>query len=308
MKTDTLPGQEYYPSTDEVDQWVTSVWQAAEDAACRAEILDQQGFTHSLGIRHMPGFQYVRFEPAGMEPFYGYWQPALSGPAPLLVHVPGYGTEMSTHPELPAQGFSVLHVSPLGYATPDGADESKKRNGSWPVLPDTVLSGATEGYRVWLANCIQATLWAMSQPECASDRVSFFGSSQGGGGSLLLGSLFRDRGARSVCADVAYMTNFPLAHSIGSYAVSRQALEALGDEERGWRTLGLIDTMSHARRLTCPVLLTAGGVDTTCPPATIESLFQKLPGTRCYTYLEGVGHRYTTQFIPLATAWFRLHA
>jgi cephalosporin-C deacetylase-like acetyl esterase len=308
METEAFPELAHYPSADEVDAWVASVWAAADGAPCHARVLDRQGFTHSFGVRHMPGFQYVKFEPEGMETFYGYWQPALSGPAPLLVHVPGYGTEMSAHPELAAQGFSVLHVSPLGFATPDGANEDRKRDGTWPVLPDTVLSDAGSGYRHWLANCIQATRWAMGQPASQPDRVSFFGSSQGGGGSLLLGSLFRDRGIRCVCADVAFLTNFPLAHRLGSYALSRQALKKLDDPERGWRALGLIDTLSHVHRLTFPVLLTAAGADTTCPPATIESLFGRLPATRCYAYRDGVGHRYTTQFIPLASAWFRLHA
>lgn len=80
------------------------------------------------------------------------------------------------------------------------------------------------------------------------------------------------------------------------------------DKASAWRSAGLIDTMSHAYRLDLPVLLTAGGGDQTCPPHTIEALFERLPGTRSYTYLKGTGHRYTTEFIPLATAWFRLYA
>ena len=297
-----------YPTSDEVDAWVDAIWHMADTVGCTGEVLENQGFSHSLGIRHLPGFQYVRFVPHGYDAFYGYWQPALSGPAPLLVHVPGYGTEMSAHPELPAQGYNLLHVSPLGYATPEGADESKKRDETWPVLPDTVASGAEAGYKLWLMNCVQAALWAMDRPEVIPDRVSFFGSSQGGGGSLLLGSLFRDRGTRCVCADVPFLTNFPLAHSLGSYSLSSDALSRQVDKAKGHRALGLIDTLSHVHRMTFPVLLTAGGEDTTCPAATVESLFSRLPGTRCYACLDGVGHRYTTQFIPLASAWFRLHA
>ena len=60
--------------------------------------------------------------------------------------------------------------------------------------------------------------------------------------------------------------------------------------------------------MTMPVLLTAGGADVTCPPPTIEALFDKLPTTRLYCHLDGQAHGYTREFIALASAWFRLYA
>ena len=122
-----------YPTRQEVEAWLSSIWSLADSVECQAEVLPEQGFVHNFGIRHTKGFRYVRFRPAGMCEFYGYWQPALSGPAPLLVHVPGYGAEISAHPDLVAAGYSVLHISPLGYSTPNGADETKKRGGVWPA-------------------------------------------------------------------------------------------------------------------------------------------------------------------------------
>ena len=299
---------ESYPSRDEIDAWLDSIWELVDSTRCEAELLADQGFTHSLGVRHTPGFQYVRFSPVGMSEFYGYWQPALSSPAPLLVHVPGYGAEMSAHPDLVAAGFNVLHISPLGYSTPEGADKSKQRDGKWPVLPDTILSGGKKGYREWLANCASAICWAGEQTEVSRERVSFFGTSQGGGGALLLASLFRGRGVRCVAADVPFLTDFRGARSQGAYALFSDALRIADDRESAWHAAGLIDTLSHVHRLDLPVLLTAGGSDETCPPHTVEALFERLPGTRSYTYLKDIGHRYTTQFIPLARAWFRLYA
>ncbi|NQT91195.1 MAG: hypothetical protein HQ559_00425, partial [Lentisphaerae bacterium] len=156
---------QWYPSNEEVDEWIGSLWASADATGCEVVRMEEQGFTHNFGVRHMPGYQYVEFRPEGSDPFYGYWQPALSGPSPLLVHVPGYGAEMSVHPDLVAEGYNVLHISPLGYSTPGGADESKMRDGRWPVLPDTVLSGAEEGYKEWLKHCLLAIRWAMLLPE-----------------------------------------------------------------------------------------------------------------------------------------------
>jgi cephalosporin-C deacetylase-like acetyl esterase len=304
----TEPPEKYYPNEADVDAWLDSIWGLVDATECPAEVLEDQGFTHNLGIRHMPGFQYVRFSPAGMSEFFGYWQPALSGPAPLLVHVPGYGAEMSTHPDLVAAGFNVLHVSPLGYSTPQGAAGAKKRDGTWPVLADTILSGGTEGYRLWLANCAMAVRWAWTQTEAIVDRASFFGTSQGGGGALLLASLFKDRGVRCAAGDVPFLVDFLDAHRRGAYEDMWKAVGVVEDQAAAWRAIGLIDTLSHVHRLDLPVLLTAGGDDETCPPHTVETLFGRLPGIRSYTYLKGTGHGYTTQFIPLASAWFRLYA
>ena len=208
------------------------------------------------------------------------------------------------------QGYNVLHVNPLGYVTPSGPDETKKRNENWPVFEDTIVSRAERGYRQWLTHCAVAIRWTQGRKEVIPERVSFFGTSQGGGGSLLLRSLYRDRGVRCVAADEPFMVNFPLAKTLqvdwGMTAFD--GIAAMKNPRDAWYALGLIDALSHARRLTVPVLLTAGGEDMTCPPATIDSLFARLPATKMYCHLNGQAHGYTQEFIALAAAWFRLYA
>lgn len=297
-----------YPTSAEIDAWLDSIWELVDSTPCSAEPLEEQGFTHNFGIRHTNGFKYVRFTPEKMAPFFSYWQPALSQPAPLVVHVPGYGAEVSSHPEIVAAGYNVLEISPLGYSTPQGADAAKKRDGEWPVLPDTILTNGQRGYREWLANCAMAIHWAMDLPETVADRVSFFGTSQGGGGSLLLASLFRGKGVRCVAADLPFLTDFRKAMGRGAYFLADMGLKKADDIKAAWRAIGLMDTLSHAHRLDLPVLLTAGGDDEVCPPETIEHLFELLPGTRSYTFLKQVGHRYTKEFVPLVMAWFKLYA
>jgi cephalosporin-C deacetylase-like acetyl esterase len=301
----------FYPSEAEVDAWLEGIWQEAQETACEVDLLDEQGLTAAqFGIRHLKDCRYVRFAPEGMDTFYGYWQPAPSQPAPLLVHTPGYGAEMSAHPDLVAQGYNVLHINPLGYVTPTGPDDTKRRKDSWPVFYETFTSRGERGYRQWLIDCALAIRWAEDQEAVQAGRVSFLGTSQGGGASLMLGSLYRDHGVRCVAADVPWMTNFPLCKALdvawGSEAFA--AIEAMANPAHGWYALGLIDGLSHARRLTVPVLLTAGGKDLTCPPAAIETVFARLPSSRLYCYLDGQGHAYTQEFVALAAAWFRLYA
>jgi cephalosporin-C deacetylase-like acetyl esterase len=301
---------QFYPDPAAVDAWLDEIWQAGQQADLEAELLDETGFTPQLGFRHVRGCSYVRLSGHGGAPFYGYWQPAPSQPAPLLVHTPGYGAEMSAHPDLVALGYNVLHVNPLGYVGPEGADAGKQRDGSWPVFPETLESGAQRGYRQWFTDCVCAIRWATGRPEVLPDRISFLGTSQGGGASLLLGSLYHGRGVRCVAADEPWLVDFPLAAELKPDWAQNIAARSAGTADPAplWRTLGLLDALSHVHRLTVPVLLTAGGSDVTCPPPTIEALFTSLPSTKLYCLLDGQAHGYTREFVTLAGAWFRLYA
>jgi cephalosporin-C deacetylase-like acetyl esterase len=206
----------------------------------------------------------------------------------------------------------VLHVNPLGYCTPQGINPSRSRDPNdplgWPQLPDTILSYGEHGYREWFVNVLQAVEWACRRSEVLPERLSFFGSSQGGGTSLILASIFRDRGVRCAAADEPFMTNFPAAAGRGGYGFVGAALEQVEDKQRAWRALGFIDTLSHVHRLTLPILITAGGADELCPADLIESLFRELDCIKAFVYLKQSEHAYTPEFLSLLQGWLTLYA
>jgi cephalosporin-C deacetylase-like acetyl esterase len=303
-----------YPTPQEVADRCDLLRQRAERAVWLASELEVPLYQHWGPMpRHHEPACYVRFEGELPAPFYAIWQPALSGPAPTLVHLPGYGAEMSLFPELVFRGWNVLHVSPAGYATPEGfAEHRREPDGRWPVLPETIRTLGRHGYTDWISDVLIAVKWLQNKPEVMADRIGFFGTSQGGGTSLILASILGPEVVRAVAADVPFLTDFvhvDVAREDSPYAlVGRGVLDHFGDNDdhqrRAWRALGHVDTLSHAHRLTQPVLLTAGGADDVCPPATIEKLFDRLPGTRSYTHLAEQEHGYTPAFLRLAAAWF----
>ncbi len=322
---------EAYPTQQEVEEWCAGILQRAEDADLKAMLLEKEEvWPFNIGVRHTEG-TYVSMRSRALGDFYCFWQPCPSGRGPLLVHTPGFSAEVSAHPELVADGYNVLHVNPLGYATPRGRNDDKMRDGTWPVWEDTVTSLGKEGYVNWLSQAAAATLWALQREEVEADRFAFFGTSQGGRGSIALGSMFRDRGTRAVAADVPGLTNWQMTmarlldgfdgslEEIVREAVKRRpnqaqakALLKVADRNpdelaAAVKAIGFIDTVSHAPRMTMPVLLTAGSADTTCPAEGIFSMFQMLPGTRSYTELAGQKHAYTMPFVHLVRAWFRLY-
>lgn len=299
----------YYPSQQAVEAWIDSVW--AEAAALDLQVEEQIPEFSGLPFpRQMSRQKTIRFS-SGADEFYAFWQPAASTPAPLLIHTPGYGAEISVHPELVAQGYNVLHINPFGYATPTGFNLAKLEGRPWPhwgVMAETLVSKAQRGYHQWFAQCIAAITWAQRQPEVLPDRVSFFGFSQGGGAALLLGSLYQGRGVRCVAAEAPFLTNIPLMNKLTPGGLFSTMLENTGNTSEAWAAVGYVDALSHVHRLTMPVLLTAGTADMACPAPAIETLFERLPTTKLYYRVDGLTHQYTEAFVALAGAWFRQYA
>ncbi len=290
----------------DIDAWVDSIRrEGSRPCTCTEEFIDP--FQPSMYIfQSVEADRFVRIESEGYAPFYCYFQPCFRKEAPLIVHTPGYGGEMSMHPEL-AQYFNVLHINPLGYTTPRGKDQSKlTMGGLGPVLPDTMITGGEGGYKTWLINCVMAVNWALRQENVLPGRVSFFGTSQGGGAALLLGSIFQDI-TRATASDEPFLTNLAMADYRGAYNMGKD-LYADADPELVARGQYLIDTVNHVHRIHFPVLLTSGGRDDTCPPETIADLFDKLSGTKSYTHFDHLTHGYNREFVQLAKAWFLMFA
>lgn len=299
-----------YPSAEQVDIWAARQFARSEEVSVIGEKIEYTPIRLSFGNNPNTLVNYyVRFTADdGRRPFYGYWQPAFNTPAPLLINLPGYGSSITMHPQISDLGYNVLHISPLGYVTPERThNELALPDGNWPVLYNSA-AGKPGGYEDWLSDCLLAVRWAQKQPEVIPDRLSFFGTSQGGGGSLLMASILGPERVRCVCADLPFLTNFPCSELKGdAYKILKPVYDTVPHSDF-WMRLGYIDTISHAHRLTMPVMVSSGGADSTCPPTTIEPLFHNLPGTKQYTYLEHQVHTHSRSSIYLFSAWLRMYA
>ncbi len=298
----------YYPSKTQVDCWAEQLLQESRNLKIAGSFTDDNPIEHQFG--NSPNAlinKYIRFDTSTGHTFYGYWQPALKQPAPLLINLPGYGGYISMHPQISDDGYNILHISPLGYVSPQGIHgRLLMEDGNWPVL-DNTARGLSGGYRDWLMDCLLAILWAKQLLEVLPERISMFGTSQGGGGSLLLASILKEE-VSCVCADLPFLTAFPLSGLFGSaYGILQKAYSEV-PAEQFWNRLGYTDTLSHAHRLHIPVMLSAGGADVVCPPVTVEALFNSLHTTKQYTYLERNVHTHSRQSMVLFRAWLALYA
>lgn len=100
-----------YPARADVERWIANILNKAENVKIEGEYLDYNPITARFG--NSPNTlenKYVRFHADdGRRTFYGYWQPAINQPAPLLINLPGYGGSISVHPQISDLGYNILH-------------------------------------------------------------------------------------------------------------------------------------------------------------------------------------------------------
>jgi len=303
------------PSASEIDAFCAELANSFTTNEYVVSFAPYQEHTRHIAVRHLDNQRFVVFRPLHAQPhvpaegvFHALWQPSpFVRRAPLLVHLPGYGAGFSLFPEAQTGGYHVLHVSPLGYVTAAGRQSQLQRDGVWPVMLETVETEGLRGYRTMLQQILAATAWALQQPAVDTSAVGFFGTSQGGGLSLLMASILRDRLRSVVVAHLPFLTSFVDAPDGGSYELAKKALSYSPRPEAAAHALLHFDTLAHAHRLDMPVLLTSGGQDKLCPAASARKLFDRLPGIRALLETPSQGHVYTPEALRLTLMWFDLY-
>ncbi|MEM3605279.1 MAG: acetylxylan esterase [Candidatus Bathyarchaeia archaeon] len=306
----------FYPSLDEVeDYWREAVCEIPESIKPE-EVIDQtQRVYPNPCDYHIGGGVWLKFMGLDGKPFWCLWQKCpRPGVRKALIHLPGYGTEVSVHPSLVHNGYHVLHINPRGYCGPEGFGnrEWREADGLARVIYLNLENPKKYGYRLWFQDAIIALRWLQKQNE-VDRKIGFYGTSQGGGASLILGSILSDEGiVGAVAADVPFLTNFPREflkekRSIAYDMVFARLPKDADGFKKCFHTLGFVDTIAHAPRMRHPVLLTAGERDDICPYDLIFSLYEKLPSTRAIIEFHGQTHAYTPNFLVLAKTWFDLY-
>ena len=306
----------FYPSPDEVEAYWREAQSEVPESIEPEEKIDrtQQVYPNPCDY-HIGGGVWLKFKGVDGKPFWCLWQKCpRPGVHKALIHLPGYGTEVSVHPSLVHGGYHVLHINPRGYCGPEGFGNKEWRepDGLAKVVYKNLDEPKKYGYRLWFQDALIAFRWLQSQPE-VNKKFGFYGSSQGGGTSLILSSILSDEGVvGAVAADVPFLTNFPAEfikekRSVGYEMVFSHLPKDQRIFKQCFRTLGFVDAVLHAPRMEYPVLLTAGELDDLCPYDLIYSLYERLPNTKAIVKLHGQTHAYTPNFLVLAKTWFDLY-
>ena len=225
----------------------------------------------------------------------------VSGPIPALIRMPDYASVHDIIYTSLRHNAVVMNATHRGQRNSDGAYRA-----SYPgLLTDGIANGESWMLLGACADALRALDALLAQDRAEIGKVALWGVGLGGSLSLALAS--RRQRVGSVAAD----TPMPLGHPAALEQGLAYPLGEIGDFLRSFpdqrvkveETLGLLDPLGDAARVSAPVLLSAGRFDRgTCPVAFAEALAEALPNCDLRLYdgaAEGGGHIHAVA----RTAW-----
>ncbi len=221
---------------------------------------------------------------------------------PCIVTAPGYGgSQQGVMLDDCQRGFAVLQVYPRSQGESadlwkiDGPDKL-----TWHL--DTPEGCYYQGAYV---DVIRGIDYLLSRTDIDASRVGAMGTSQGGGIVLAVGAL--DSRVKAVAAHLSFLCDMRRAAFIPGALVKTLLDRYKVRSARTLRTLDYFDPANLADRLRAPVLLSAGGQDAVCPPETIRSVFDRLPGIKSIVVYPTLPHTSSGDFYRMCWEWMDRH-
>lgn len=219
---------------------------------------------------------------------YGFLSvPKGQGPFPVEVNVPGAGPgTVGPNMGMADKGFIylVMNVHPFEPA-PDGegqkrlyAEQDKRLQAQYGA-PRYCQSGAASRetyfyYRIILG-INRAVNWLAARPDADKTRFTYGGTSQGGGFGLILCGLNRNftKGVSHVPA-ITDLLGFQKGRDSGWPKLIENVRPE--DKEAAVKVAPYFDGAHFAARVRCPMRMTVGFVDETCPPCAVYAGYNAL--------------------------------
>ena len=211
------------------------------------------------------------------------------GLLPGLLQVPGYNMEPPVPKVWARKGYAAFSAAPRGKLR-----SNRQFNPGYPgLLTYGMVDRNTYSYRGFYMDACRAVEFLLARDEVDGDRIGVTGHSQGGGLTVSTAALRPEikaaaAGAPYLCGymDAIELTDAYPYQEIADYLRmnpdSRQQVED---------TLSYFDGINLAHRITCPVIISVGLQDSTCPPETGYAMFNAIASAdkRMYAY-DGHGH------------------
>ncbi|QKJ32614.1 acetylxylan esterase [Mucilaginibacter mali] len=216
---------------------------------------------------------------------------------PVIITTCGYGIGAGQGIMLGdcLRGYAVLQVYPRGQGI---SSEFFKIEGdkltSHGEQPDGFY------YQGAYADMMRAIDFVMTRADLDHNRVVMMSTSQGAGTCLAIASL--DDRVKAVVAHVPFLCNMRLAATMPSLV--KTVLDKHKDKADTYlKTLDYFDPYYLVENLHCPVLMSAGGKDTTCPLVTVQSVYDKLKTKKQLKVYPGLAHTTCLDFYKISWPW-----
>lgn len=261
----------------------------------------------------------VSFATFGGLRVYGFLSvPKGDGPFPVEVNVPGAGPGVvGPNTGMADRGFIhlVMNVHPFEPAVDAEAQKAlyaaqdarlTERFGAPRYCQSGAASRETYFYYPVILGINRAVNWLASRPDVDKTRFTYGGTSQGGGFGFILCGL--NRNFTKGCIHVPAITDL-LGFQAGRASGWPKLVENQPEEAKAAaaKVAPYFDGAHFAARITCPVRVSVGFVDETCPPAAVYAGYNALRvGDKAIEHGIGMGHRVNPDiYTRLDQQWLR---
>ena len=208
---------------------------------------------------------------------------------PGLIQVPGYNMEPPVPKNWAARGYAAFSVAPRGKLR-----SNRQFNPGYPgLLTYGMVDRNTYSYRGFYMDACRAVDFLVGRDEVNGERIGVTGHSQGGGLTVSTAALRPEikaaaAGAPYLCG---YMDSIELTDAYPYQEIADYLRMYPDSREQVENTLAYFDGINLAHRITCPIIVSVGLQDSTCPPETGFAMFDAISSEdkKMYAY-DGHGH------------------
>lgn len=231
------------------------------------------------------------------------------GPFPAYVTVPGAGPGPFGPSEVWAakgclslvMGVHAYDVGTLGKEGINAAYKELNANGTYSHI------GKPDREKFYFYRAIlgvdRAIEWLVARPDWDGAHLVMDGSSQGGAFALIMAGL--NRRVTAAAANVPAMCEHPasLANRQPGWPNLTNGLEGKAKDDV-LAMSAYFDAVNFARRITCPVIVSVGFIDTTCPPSTVYAAYNQIKTPKRMFPDPLAGHQWTVgEFRSFQPQW-----
>ena len=215
---------------------------------------------------------------------YGFLSvPKSEGKHPILVNVPGAGPGTGPDTWNVDRGFLVLNMNVFPYPVPLNGDERKK---AYDEYNEKIQKEGYPRYCHYKAEdrelyffrdaylgINEAIELVAARPDADPDHMGLYGTSQGGASALILGGL--NGRFKAIVSNVPALCDH-CGCLLGRNSGWPKVLDAVKAPE-AIQAVQYTDGVNFARKITCPIRVTVGFIDTTCSPSSVYAAFNVIP-------------------------------
>jgi cephalosporin-C deacetylase len=221
---------------------------------------------------------------------------------PAIITAPGYGgSQQGVMLDECQRGYVILQIFPRSQGE---SEQLWKIDG-----PEKLTWGISRPqgyyYEGAYADMFRGIDFLASRPEVDPKRIAIMGTSQGGGIALAVAAL--DPRVRAVAAHVPCLCAMRDAAAIPGSLINTLLNKANANRADAWNTLDYFDPLRLAPNLRAPLLVSAGGKDTTCPPGTIRSVFDAVAAIKTLAWYPELPHTSSQSFYALSWTWMAMY-